>query len=237
MKLYETDITISTDAVEMTSVVGSKQGRIFMLGLQDGFLYELTYQATESWFTKKSGIVNHSTSGYASFIPSLANMIMPKLDRKLPFGRMNSTVAKHMFYRSLVGACLRPRPKISLCSHRPQSDRHVPPWLRGGYVEAGYSCKRPPSWRTVSLPQRCLELSCIPNLFSGCPSPVQKLHRSSDCYYNGRHSSLHRQIGRKILGPCEDFEIAPSLWKISDDSIGVACTYINRNRAGFPKVV
>lgn len=82
MKLYETDITISTDAVEMTSVVGSKQGRIFMLGLQDGFLYELTYQTTESWFTKKSGIVNHSTSGYASFIPSLANMILPKLDRE-----------------------------------------------------------------------------------------------------------------------------------------------------------
>lgn len=82
MKLYETDITLPTDSVEMTSVVSSKQGRIFMLGLQNGFLYELTYQASESWFTKKSAIVNHSAGGYSNFIPSLTNLIMPKLDRK-----------------------------------------------------------------------------------------------------------------------------------------------------------
>ncbi|KAJ1310495.1 hypothetical protein OPQ81_007228 [Rhizoctonia solani] len=83
MKLYETDISISTDGVEMTSVVSSKQGRIFMLGVQDGCLYELTYQAAESWFTKKSALVNHSTSGYASFIPSITSLIMPKLDQRL----------------------------------------------------------------------------------------------------------------------------------------------------------
>jgi hypothetical protein len=27
-------------------------------------------------------LVNHSTSGYASFIPSITSLIMPKLDRK-----------------------------------------------------------------------------------------------------------------------------------------------------------
>ncbi|EUC66071.1 Non-repetitive/WGA-negative nucleoporin carboxy-terminal protein, partial [Rhizoctonia solani AG-3 Rhs1AP] len=83
MKLYETDISISTDGVEMTSVVSSKLGRIFMLGVQDGCLYELTYQAAESWFTKKSALVNHSTSGYASFIPSITSLIMPKLDQSV----------------------------------------------------------------------------------------------------------------------------------------------------------
>ncbi|CAE6434276.1 unnamed protein product [Rhizoctonia solani] len=83
MKLYETDISLSTDGVEMTSVVSSKLGRIFMLGVQDGCLYELTYQAAESWFTKKSALVNHSTSGYASFIPSITSLIMPKLDQRL----------------------------------------------------------------------------------------------------------------------------------------------------------
>ncbi|KDN49286.1 hypothetical protein RSAG8_01988, partial [Rhizoctonia solani AG-8 WAC10335] len=83
MKLYETDISISTDGVEMTSVVSSKLGRIFMLGIQDGCLYELTYQAAESWFTKKPALVNHSTSGYASFIPSITSLIMPKLDQRL----------------------------------------------------------------------------------------------------------------------------------------------------------
>ncbi|CAE6524856.1 unnamed protein product [Rhizoctonia solani] len=83
MKLYETDISIATDGIEMTSVVSSKLGRIFMLGVQDGCLYELTYQAAESWFTKKSALVNHSTSGYASFIPSITSLIMPKLDQRL----------------------------------------------------------------------------------------------------------------------------------------------------------
>ncbi|KAF8759085.1 nucleoporin [Rhizoctonia solani] len=83
MKLYETDISLSTDGVEMTSVVSSQLGRIFMLGVQDGCLYELTYQAAESWFTKKSALVNHSTSGYASFIPSITSLIVPKLDQRL----------------------------------------------------------------------------------------------------------------------------------------------------------
>ncbi|KAG9121064.1 hypothetical protein FRC07_003123, partial [Ceratobasidium sp. 392] len=83
MKLYETDITLSTDAVEMKSVVSSKQGRIFMIGHQNGCLYELTYQAAESWFSKKSALVNHSTSGYANFIPSLTSLIVSKLDHRL----------------------------------------------------------------------------------------------------------------------------------------------------------
>ncbi|KAG8749449.1 hypothetical protein FRC12_013412 [Ceratobasidium sp. 428] len=83
MKLYETDITLATDNVEMKSVVASKQGRIFMVGHQNGCLYELTYQAAESWFSKKSALVNHSNSGYTNFIPSLTSLIMPKLDHRL----------------------------------------------------------------------------------------------------------------------------------------------------------
>ncbi|QRV86756.1 non-repetitive/WGA-negative nucleoporin carboxy-terminal protein [Ceratobasidium sp. AG-Ba] len=83
MKLFETDIALPTDAIEMKSVVCSKQGRIFMVGHQNGCLYELAYQMAEGWFNKKSQLVNHSSSGYANFIPSLTSFIMPKLEHRL----------------------------------------------------------------------------------------------------------------------------------------------------------
>ncbi|KAF8594961.1 hypothetical protein BDV93DRAFT_458015 [Ceratobasidium sp. AG-I] len=48
---------------------------------------------------------------------------------------------------------------------------------------------------------------------------------------------VHRQIGRKILGPYEDFGTATRLWRISKACIGIACTYISKNRVGFLTVV
>ena len=52
IKMYATDMSVSTD-VEMTSVVGTADGRIFMCGSQDGCLYELHYQEKEGWFGKR----------------------------------------------------------------------------------------------------------------------------------------------------------------------------------------
>ncbi|KAF8213123.1 nucleoporin [Mycena galopus ATCC 62051] len=59
IKLYATDFTVSTD-IEMTSVIGTAEGRIFMAGAQDGNLYELHYQENESWFGKRVQLINHS---------------------------------------------------------------------------------------------------------------------------------------------------------------------------------
>ncbi|KDR84906.1 hypothetical protein GALMADRAFT_233368 [Galerina marginata CBS 339.88] len=71
LKLYATDLTISTD-IEMTSVTGTHEGRIFMCGQQDGNLYELHYQANDSWFGKRVQLVNHSVGGVQSLLPRFA---------------------------------------------------------------------------------------------------------------------------------------------------------------------
>ncbi|KAF7290087.1 Nucleoporin [Mycena chlorophos] len=68
IKLYATDFTVPTD-VEMTSVAGTADGRIFMAGAQDGSLYELHYQETESWFGKRVQLINHSVGGMSSLLP------------------------------------------------------------------------------------------------------------------------------------------------------------------------
>ncbi|KAF8647929.1 hypothetical protein AX16_006461 [Volvariella volvacea WC 439] len=72
IKLYATDLMISTE-VEMTSVVGTPDGRIFMCGAQDGNLYELHYQETESWFGKRVQLINHSVGGVQSLLPRFAS--------------------------------------------------------------------------------------------------------------------------------------------------------------------
>ena len=69
--------------------------------------------------------------------------------------------------------------------------------------------------------------------------------RETQSYDNSNHqrpigsvpNHVHRQIGRKILGRCAGFGIAEGLWRISKDCTGIPCTYINKNRAGFLKVV
>ncbi len=70
IKLYATDMSIPTE-VEMTSVIGTSDGRIFMVGAQDGNLYELHYQEKEGWFEKRVQLINHSIGGVQSFLPIL----------------------------------------------------------------------------------------------------------------------------------------------------------------------
>lgn len=72
LRLYATDFNIPVD-VEMTSVVGTEDGRIFMCGIQDGNLYELHYQSSESWFAKRIQLINHSVGGVSSLIPLFAS--------------------------------------------------------------------------------------------------------------------------------------------------------------------
>ncbi|KAJ7596975.1 nucleoporin [Mycena floridula] len=71
IKLFATDLTVVTE-VEMTSVIGTQDGRIFMCGSQDGNLYELHYQETESWFGKRVQLVNHSIGSVQSLLPRFA---------------------------------------------------------------------------------------------------------------------------------------------------------------------
>lgn len=72
LSLYATDLIVATD-IEMTSVIGTPDGRVFMCGIQDGNLYELHYQANESWFGKRVQLINHSVGGVSSLLPRFAS--------------------------------------------------------------------------------------------------------------------------------------------------------------------
>lgn len=72
IRLYATDMSAPTE-IEMTAVVGTESGRIFMCGSQDGNLYELHYQEHESWFGKRVQLINHSVGGVQSLFPKLAS--------------------------------------------------------------------------------------------------------------------------------------------------------------------
>ncbi|KAI0735282.1 nucleoporin [Earliella scabrosa] len=71
IKLYATDMSIACD-VEMSAVIGTPDGRIFMCGSQDGNLYELHYQEKEGWFGKRVQLINHSVGGMSSLLPRLS---------------------------------------------------------------------------------------------------------------------------------------------------------------------
>jgi nuclear pore complex protein Nup155 len=72
LKVYATGMSIPTE-VEMTSVIGTSDGRIFMAGIQDGHLYELHYQEKEGWFGKRIQLINHSVGGVSSLLPRFSN--------------------------------------------------------------------------------------------------------------------------------------------------------------------
>jgi nuclear pore complex protein Nup155 len=68
MTIYRTEMTVSSDNVNMTLISGTDSGRIFMRG-SNGQLYELVYQAHDGWLTRKMRKVNHSTSGLSILVP------------------------------------------------------------------------------------------------------------------------------------------------------------------------
>ena len=70
IKLYATDMSVPCD-VEMTDVIGTEDGRIFLSSAPDGHVYELHYQEKEGWFGKRVQLINHSVGGVQSFFPRL----------------------------------------------------------------------------------------------------------------------------------------------------------------------
>ncbi|KAH9175438.1 nucleoporin [Lactarius sanguifluus] len=68
IKLFDLDMSMPCD-VEMISVAGTVDGRIFMAGSQDGHLYELHYQEREGWFGRRVQLINHSVGSVQSFFP------------------------------------------------------------------------------------------------------------------------------------------------------------------------
>lgn len=70
IKLYQTDMSVEVDT-DMDNIVGTKDGRVFMTGVEDGNLYELHYQVEEGWFTKKIRLNNLTIGAFQNILPSV----------------------------------------------------------------------------------------------------------------------------------------------------------------------
>ncbi|KAJ3349124.1 hypothetical protein HDU83_000745 [Entophlyctis luteolus] len=92
LNLYRTAITIASDNISMTSIVGSANGRIFMCG-SNGRLYELQYQADEGWFTRKCRIIDLTVTTYSMFIPTFLN-----LSEEDPIQKIVVDVSRNILY-------------------------------------------------------------------------------------------------------------------------------------------
>ncbi|KIM34387.1 hypothetical protein M408DRAFT_94881 [Serendipita vermifera MAFF 305830] len=70
IKLYQTDMSVELDT-DMDNIVGTRDGRVFMTGVEDGNMYELYYQVEEGWFTKRIRLVNHTIGTLQHFLPKV----------------------------------------------------------------------------------------------------------------------------------------------------------------------
>ncbi|XP_015777308.1 PREDICTED: nuclear pore complex protein Nup155-like [Acropora digitifera] len=64
--------SIPSDNIYLTCMTGTHSGRIF-LGGKDGCVYEVIYQAADSWFQRKCRKVNHSSGALSFLVPSFLN--------------------------------------------------------------------------------------------------------------------------------------------------------------------
>ncbi|KAG8885546.1 hypothetical protein FRB98_001774 [Tulasnella sp. 332] len=72
LTIYETDITVPTANQDMLSVVGTPEGRILMCGANDGAIFELEYQAKESWWSGgRASLKQRTGSSVGNLLPSL----------------------------------------------------------------------------------------------------------------------------------------------------------------------
>ncbi|KAJ2895719.1 hypothetical protein GGI21_005117, partial [Coemansia aciculifera] len=78
--LYATQISVAADGVAMTSMCGTRAGRVFMAG-NDGALYELAYQAEDGWLARKARKVCLTASIASYFVPTfLPAFLAPRRD-------------------------------------------------------------------------------------------------------------------------------------------------------------
>ncbi|KAK3938258.1 Non-repetitive/WGA-negative nucleoporin C-terminal-domain-containing protein [Diplogelasinospora grovesii] len=69
--LYQTKMSVHRGGSDVSYIVGTKNGRIFMGGDTDTDIWELLYQQEERWFSSRCGKINHTQSGWSSVVPSL----------------------------------------------------------------------------------------------------------------------------------------------------------------------
>ena len=68
--LYETNMVVPVRGLNVLSIAGTADGRIFFTGTSDNDVYELTYQQEEKWFYSRCAKVNHTSSRLSHITPS-----------------------------------------------------------------------------------------------------------------------------------------------------------------------
>lgn len=143
-------VDVDTD---MDNIVGTKDGRVFMTGIEDGNLYELHYQVEEGWFTKKIRLNNLTIGALQNILPSVFGYKQTgKLDMR------GSCTCTETFPRQNRLPCGRRRAKLSLHLHTlqfcPLPLLPWPLWIRAAqptrtyYLPLSGRLKPPPS-RTI----------------------------------------------------------------------------------------
>lgn len=114
LKLFVTEMSASTDGVQLSDVSGTDSGRIFCKG-NDGCLYEIMYQANEGWFSNRCGLRNVTNPRLSNLVP---NFIQGKQKESLDFISVDS--ARNVVYTLHKGS------EIEI-HHLPSKDSSKPP--------------------------------------------------------------------------------------------------------------
>ncbi|KAK4126508.1 nucleoporin-domain-containing protein [Parathielavia appendiculata] len=69
--LYQTKMAVHRGGSDVSFIVGTTTGRIFLGGDTDTDIHELFYQQEERWFSSRCGKINHTHPGWSSVVPSL----------------------------------------------------------------------------------------------------------------------------------------------------------------------
>ncbi|ORE01474.1 hypothetical protein BCV72DRAFT_339400 [Rhizopus microsporus var. microsporus] len=75
VRFHKTDMYTSTSGVNMKTILGTNNGRIFMLG-NDGNVWELDYRQSEGWFTGKCSKRLHSPGLFSALFLSMNDPVI-----------------------------------------------------------------------------------------------------------------------------------------------------------------
>lgn len=114
LKLFVTEMSVTTDGVHLSDVCGTEAGRIFCKG-NDGCLYEILYQANEGWFSHRCALRNVTNPRLSNLVPSF---IQGKQKESLDFVTVDS--ARNVVYTLHKGT------EIEIY-HLPTKDSSKPP--------------------------------------------------------------------------------------------------------------
>lgn len=70
ISLYQTKMSIHRGGGNVSFIVGTASGRIFLGGRSDTDVHEIFYQQEEKWFSNRVGKTNHSHPGWSSVVPA-----------------------------------------------------------------------------------------------------------------------------------------------------------------------